>query len=507
MSYEEHSQNNQNELCKNELNNKFCNSKFWRTYVNAPVNLSFLTGWRYPGIPRLKGNPLAGRLFSFLQADGPLNNFLAAGEIAKNHSLGMCYFWLGPQAVLFITKPEHIKQILMEDKDKISSQQPLKLFKAFFGSNIFVDPDDLWEQKKTIYAKWLNKKKIFADYENSLKTAVDHCISYLRTSSNAISLQELASKFTLHVVLKQTMPYLTIDNGLLDPVGKHLAKIDENLFSAKNLFKWNLPALILKLFFKDANPSIIKQQMQTTFNELLFSNQEDSIKTTDNFIKDIWQLNNKQLTSLQENLSAIYGDANIVLLAGVETTASTLQFLLKLLCAYPEVESRLRAELSAHFSAGNGSISIMDINHLPYLDSVVKETLRVYPPAPAVLRTVKEPFKIDNVPVYKGDMIIFSPFVTHRLQAVWGEDSELFKPERFLTTDTHEINAAYLPFSKGPRACIGRDLALIEIKALVAAMLMNFEITIDHNDFQISLARGALKPKIITKACFKPIRD
>lgn len=472
-------------------------------FLKKTINFHWVTGIAYPELPRLKGHFLWGRLGSFLTSDGPLENFLHAGELAVLHPKGMSYFWLGVQKVLFVTKPEDIKKILTEHAHRVSSQIPLKLFQLFFGSNIFVDEDELWEKKKAIYAKWLNRKAIMNTYEHSIYSGIEFCYQHLISNSTQwLNLQTLCSKFTLHVVLASTMPFLAIDPELIQKLSQYLNRIDENLFTAKNLFKWNLPPLIRNLISKDANPEKIKHQLQAEFYNDILPPLDERVTQTESFIKDIWALSDHHLKSFSSHLNDIYGDANIALIAGVETTASTLQFLIKLLARYPEYQERVRQERSLK-EQELGQLSIHDLIEMPCLDALVKETLRLYAPAPAVLRHVKEKFILNEIPVNPGTLIIFSPLVTHQLKAVWGDDATEFRPERFMHSDLSKSDA-FLPFSRGSRACIGRDLALIEIKAFISELLKRFNIEVDQHDFQISLTKGALKPKLLTNVRFIP---
>jgi cytochrome P450 len=447
-------------------------------------------------LPRLKGHFLLGRLRSFLKTNGPLNNFIAAGKLASQDTSGMCRFRLGLKSILFITKSEHIKHVVIENKDNVSSQAPLKLLKVFFGSSIFVDPEDLFEKKKTIYAKWLNKKFIMSNYENGVQCAIQHFFQQINSPIlEKFNLTELTRKFALYVVLKNMLQFLPVEDAILAKVGSYLDRLNRDIFNAKNFFKWNTPAIIRKVVTKDSNPQKLKNEIQTEFRTMLFDDNEEQIKNTENFIRDIWTLNDPALTSLKESLNDIFGDANVALIAGIETTASTLQFAIKRLCAHPEIQQKLREEIKEKQKALSLSrLPITEIYQLPYLDSVIKETLRIYPPVIAVLRQVKNSFKIDEIKVSPNQLIIFSPYVTHRQTAIWGDDIESFRPERFLN-DNKTLIDTFVPFGKGPHGCIGRDLALVESKALIAELVANFTLTIEQNDFELTLEQGALKPK------------
>lgn len=163
-----------------------------------------------------------------------------------------------------------------------------------------------------------------------------------------------------------------------------------------------------------------------------------------------------------------------MMIAGHETTANALSWLWVLLDRHPDEQDRLRAELLA--ATGGRAPTVDDVAKLPRLKAVISETLRLYPPVWMFDRRALGPDDLGGTPVAKGDLVIFCPYAIHRLPALW-RDPEAFRPERFEAGAEEQKNKfAYLPFSAGPRTCLGNSFAMIESQIIVGTLLSRFRI-------------------------------
>ncbi len=158
-----------------------------------------------------------------------------------------------------------------------------------------------------------------------------------------------------------------------------------------------------------------------------------------------------------------------MMIAGHETTANALSWLWVLLDRHPGELERLRAELVT--ATGGQPPTVDDIGRLPRLKAVIQETLRLYPPVWMFDRRALGPDDLAGTRVAKGDLVIFCPYALHRLPQLWS-DPEAFRPERFEPGREEQKNKfAYLPFSAGPRICLGASFAMIESQIIVGTIL------------------------------------
>ncbi|MEQ1502240.1 MAG: cytochrome P450 [Myxococcota bacterium] len=159
-----------------------------------------------------------------------------------------------------------------------------------------------------------------------------------------------------------------------------------------------------------------------------------------------------------------------MLLAGHETTANAMAFTFGLLARHPSVHRRLRAELASVL--GDRPATSADLDQLPFLDAVVKEGLRLYPPAWILSRSTNEDVTIAGHPIPKGSFLYVPIYAVHRLPSLW-DDPEGFDPERWLDgrAEVARKAGAYLPFGFGQRRCVGEPLALLEARLVLAQVV------------------------------------
>ncbi len=175
------------------------------------------------------------------------------------------------------------------------------------------------------------------------------------------------------------------------------------------------------------------------------------------------QLTDNQLT----------GHATLLFAAAHLTTAHTFSWTLFLLSQHPDVLQKLQTELSTRVAAGIPTLEELD--RLPYLDAVIKESMRVLPASSYSQRIAVQPTSLGPVRMNPGTPVIFSQFITHHRPDIYA-DADHFKPERWATITPSAYE--YLPFGAGPRMCIGAPLAMAEIRTALTIMLKRFNFQI-----------------------------
>ncbi|KAI0083795.1 cytochrome P450 [Irpex rosettiformis] len=192
------------------------------------------------------------------------------------------------------------------------------------------------------------------------------------------------------------------------------------------------------------------------------------------------------------------------IVAGHETTSTGTMWTLFSLTQHPEVQRKLREEL---LTVTTETPTMEQLQALPYLDMVVKESLRYHAPVPMTVRTAinddiipcsmtytdRHGVRRDHIPVAKGDIIIIPILAMNRYKQFWGEDAKEFRPERWENTPEaiNSIPGVYgniISFIGGPRSCIGYRFSLIEMKALLFVLVRSFE-------FELAVPADKIKKK------------
>jgi cytochrome P450 len=186
----------------------------------------------------------------------------------------------------------------------------------------------------------------------------------------------------------------------------------------------------------------------------------------------------------------------IFLLAGHETTATSLAFALHLLARHPEAQSTARNEIDRVLDGHAPTAE--DIDALPYTTMVLKEAMRLYPAAPIVGRRAVADTTIGGHRIPAGADVLVSPWVTHRHPSYW-DDPERFDPERFRPErEASRPRYAWFPFGGGPRACIGQYFSMLESVLALAVILQAYQL--DAVDQRVLLTQG------ITLRAASPVR-
>ena len=181
------------------------------------------------------------------------------------------------------------------------------------------------------------------------------------------------------------------------------------------------------------------------------------------------------------------------LLAGHETTAVSLSWTWYLLSQHPEVEQKLREELTQVL--GGRAPRLEDLPRLPYTDKVVKESTRLYPPAWSLARTVTKEVELGGYRLPVGANVVMSQWILHRDPRFF-EQPEQFNPDRWTAEAAQRLpRFAYFPFGGGPRLCIGASFAMMEANLLLAAIAQRFQLRLAPGHSVAALPSITLRPR------------
>ncbi|KAL3271394.1 hypothetical protein HHI36_021876 [Cryptolaemus montrouzieri] len=166
-------------------------------------------------------------------------------------------------------------------------------------------------------------------------------------------------------------------------------------------------------------------------------------------------------------------EVDTIMLAGHDTTASAMSFTLYCLANHPEVQKRaVEEQIQLFGNQKNPEIQHKDLQNMTYLQMVIKESLRLYPTVPSFGRILTENFQVGGQVYPKGVDCFINVFGIHR-NPKYFKDPETFNPMRFADDNT-QFRFAYIPFSAGPRNCIGQRFAMLEMKYVVSSVLRHF---------------------------------
>ncbi|XP_053563152.1 ultra-long-chain fatty acid omega-hydroxylase isoform X1 [Bombina bombina] len=228
---------------------------------------------------------------------------------------------------------------------------------------------------------------------------------------------------------------------------------------------------------KGADAWIKSKQGKTTdfIDILLLSKDEDGNQLSDEEMRD---------------------EVDTFMFEGHDTTASGLSWILYNLARHPEYQEKCREEIRELLSGKEiKHLDWDELSQLPFTTMCIKESLRLHPPVTAVSRRCTEDINLpDGKVIPKGNTCLLSIYGTHHNPTVWPNpevyDPYRFDPEKFQERSSH----AFVPFSAGPRNCIGQNFAMAEMRVVLALTLLHFNVTLDQTK---SVRR---KPELILRA-------
>ncbi|KAH9490253.1 hypothetical protein Btru_035050 [Bulinus truncatus] len=182
---------------------------------------------------------------------------------------------------------------------------------------------------------------------------------------------------------------------------------------------------------------------------------------------------------LPKNMSEeeLMGQSMLILFAGFETTSTTLQFCLYLLAQHPDVQEKVYQEIQAVVTSDNPTYE--EVNRLTYMEQVLNETLRLYPPLPIITRKASETRTYGDVTIPKGAWVMVTLDLVMKDTKHFPEPDK-FDPERFSEENVSKRDAlSFMPFGNGPRLCVGMRLAYLELKMALVHVLRKVKVELN----------------------------
>ena len=363
----------------------------------------------------------------------------------------------------FFGNPDDIESILVTRYRSFTKGIGTRANPELFGNGLLTSEGDFWLRQRRLSQPAFHRTRIAA-YADIMAREADGMLNTWRDGAE-LDLHREMMQTTLAIA---TRTLFGVDLGPRMPIVAQ---------AMDDFIRQNAGLSIWRLFFKVPTPSrrrflrgvqaldeivygIIRERRASGIGEDLLS---DLLRAQDT---DGSAMTDKQLRD----------EVMTMLLAGHETTALTLSWAWFLLASHPETQAKLHEEV-VRVLAGR-TPAAADVPQLVYTNKVVRESMRLYPPAWVLSRRPVEDVKIGEYVVPAGSNVIVSPWVTHR-DARFFPNPEAFEPDRWSPETEQTLpKFAYFPFGGGPRSCIGNNFALMEAAILLASVAQRFEISL-----------------------------
>ncbi|XP_013134894.1 PREDICTED: cytochrome P450 4C1-like [Papilio polytes] len=435
-------------------------------------------------IPGPKGLFLLHNTLDFLE--GPVFAFYYFRQLTQKYKQ-LFKLQIGNKKIVAIYNPEDAETIL-SDMKYITKGYPYKFIKPWMVEGLALSTGAKWAFRRKLLtpAFYFNILKIYKIIleENSRKLVENlKC----EVGQPKTDVEHYLQNFTLNSICETAM-------GIkLDEESKDFAKeYKQGVFDLSNLAIVRTLKLWMHSDFIFSLTELGRKQKRTLqmmnkFRDRVIDTRRETFKEDDLIIEDedVSFKGKKRLAMLDLLLQAekqgtidadgIKEEVDTFMFGGHDTSATALQYALMVFANNLDAQERVIQEYNEFFSPTDQSIPLTDLGKLKYLDCCVKECLRLYPSVPVILRNIEHSVKLKDNVMPAGTQCIILIYDLHRREDQFPNPNE-FQPERFMTNNPTWHPYAYVPFSAGPRNCIGQKFALIEMKLAILAILRQYRL-------------------------------
>ncbi len=404
-------------------------------------------------IPRISGLPLLGNLLE-LQRDrlSMLKRLVyECGEIGS--------FRIGRRAIVVSNKPEHAQIVLVDRADDFEKTPFLDLMRPLLGNGLLTSRNEFHRRQRKLVAPAFQYRRI-AEYAAVMAEYAER--SQARWVDGAtIDVAEEMMRLTLWIIGK------TLFDADVAAEARELGR------SLTLLLKFVIAQIGAVIPIPQHWPTPRNRRVQQAIDRLdatvyrMIAERRASGGDCGDLLSMLLQARDEDDGGFMTD-QQVRDEAMTLFLAGHETTAVALVWSWYLLTQHPQNYARMQAEID-HVLAGRAP-ALADLPNLPYTLQVLKEAMRMYPPAYILGRVAIRPVDLGDYQLAAGTIIDFSPYIMHRRPDIYPEP-ERFVPERWTPEFERSLpRHAYMPFGAGPRICIGNHFAMMEGHFLLAAL-------------------------------------
>jgi cytochrome P450 len=371
---------------------------------------------------------------------------------------------IGKTTMYAFFTPEAVRAVLIDHAHSFSNREINEPLVSILGDGLLTIDGDLHKQHRRLLLPAFHRKRV-EGYHDTMVHYTQRLLDSWEVGQQVDMLCEM-QRLTLSVAAR------TLFDVEISEQSEELGKAFKTAMSRGNDYWiwWNVPFLNWNLPFMPYGQLYRAKARIDQFVSEIIAERRTSSQDTGDIVSMLLAARDEDGSGLSDR--QVLDHAMTILLAGHETTANLLTWALYLLSRHTAVREKLLNELTTRLSGRSPTVE--DLVHLPYLEMVINETLRLYPPAWILLRRAMESVEIDGTNVSAGDVVWLSQWVMHRMPEYF-PDPETFMPERFDPQQRMKHSQfSFFPFGGGSRLCLGMTFAYMEARIALAMLLQRF---------------------------------
>ena len=374
----------------------------------------------------------------------------------------VAHYRIGPEHIVFINDPELIREVLIVQNDNFTKERTVQRSKMVLGEGMITAEGSKHREQRRVAQPAFHRRRISAYGEIMVREAVALQEQWRPGAQLDISQEMMA--LTLEIV-SQTLFGVKLNAEVREILAAINQIMDLYHFlvvlpAAEALVNFPMPQMHRFRKARARLDTVIQRMLE---NRLRFDQPHDDLlqmMLEGAGVDAVADLSPEIASSLRDQVITIF-------LAGYETVANAMTWTWYLLCQNPEAERRMREEIDKVL---NGRLpTVEDVPQLKYVESVMAESMRLYPPAWAMGRKAQNDFELGPYYLPRGSTMLMSQWIAHR-NPKYFPDPLRFDPERFSPAASPRPKFAYFPFGAGPRQCIGEAFAWMEGVLILATI-------------------------------------
>uniref|UniRef100_A0A1I8PTX3 Cytochrome P450 n=1 Tax=Stomoxys calcitrans TaxID=35570 RepID=A0A1I8PTX3_STOCA len=390
--------------------------------------------------------------------------------------------WFGKDLLVFFTDPEDVKQLL-GNNNLLYKSSNYKVIQPWLGSGLLTNGGESWHSRRKLLTPAFHFR-ILSEFKEPMEENCKIMIRRLQEKANVkeFDIYPYITLFALDVICETAMGIKK--NAQMQSESEYVRAVQDichilhkrsfSFWQRNNVFfKYTEPGrqMVAALQILHGETNRVIKLRRKMLQDSKIHNMQDAEKSIDDIgTKKRFAFLDMLLISQMEGLplsdTEIREEVDTFMFEGHDTTSSAIGFAIYLLSQHADVQQQAYEEAA--------SLEGREKESMPYLEAVIKETLRLYPSVPFYSRSVKEDMDVGKLKVPKGCSVSILSYVVHRDEKYFPEP-EKFKPSRFFKNDKDLHPFSFVAFSAGPRNCIGQKFAMLELKSSLSALLRNFE--------------------------------